>query len=377
MTQQLLDPERKPHPGKEIAARGKGCLAVLVALLVLGGGAFLVYDKASGYLSSFGEVPDYTDVKGTANITVTIPDGSTLTEIGTILKDKDVVRSTKAFDRAVKASTEASSVQAGSYLMRTQIPAARALAILLDPAEYRVRNEVTVPEGLRLSSQVAVLAKETKISAAQYQAALKKPQQLGLPSYARNNPEGFLFPDTYELPQDVTAGSVLRLMTARYDQVADEVGLDAGAKRLGRSPYQVLIVASIIEKEVRRPEDRPKVARVLYNRLDKGIDLQLDSTLIYGLKLNANTTTPQNRESNSPYNTYKRKGLPPTPISAPGQAAIEAALDPTPGNWLFFTTVNFDTGETRFADDEAGHQANVKLFQQWCQSHQGRCTTAG
>ena len=371
---QMLDPEHKPHPAKEIGARAKGCLAVIVALAILGGGAYFVWDKASTFIASMEDVPDYTDPAGKANVTIIVPSGSTLTDIGTILQSKGVIRSTKAFDKAVKAEDSTPTVQTGSYLMRTQIPASRALQILLDPGKYRIRNQVTVPEGLRLSAQVAALVKGTKFSAAAYQKALANPKALGLPSYAKNNPEGVLFPDTYELTQGATATTVLRQMSARYASVAGQVDLNDRAKKMYYTPYQVLIVASIVEKEVSQERYRAKVARVLYNRLDNGMPLGLDSTVIYALNLKTTTTTSADRQTKSPYNTYIHEGLPPGPISAPGKAALEAAANPAKGDWLYFTTVNFDTGETKFANDAAGHQKNVDEFQSWCQSHTGRCT---
>ncbi len=370
----LLDPEHKPHPAKEFAARGKGCLAVIVALAVLGGGGYFLWDRASSFIASFEDVPDYTDTAGKASITVTVPSGSSLTAIGTILQTKGVIRSTKAFDRAVKAEESTPTVQAGSYLMRTEIPATRALQILTDPARYRVRNQVTVPEGLRVSEQVAALVKGTKISKADYEKALADPKSLGLPSYAKNNPEGVLFPDTYELTQGATATTVLKQMSSRYATVTGDLDLSAQAKTLNRSPYQVLIVASIIEKEVNQERYRAQVARVLYNRLDRGMPLQLDSTLVFALDLKTTTTTAANRKSSSPYNTYNHQGLPPGPIAAPGKAALQAAANPADGDWLYFTTVNFDTGETKFANDYSGHEKNVEQFQSWCQAHQGRCT---
>ena len=112
----------------------------------------------------------------------------------------------------------------------------------------------------------------------------------------------------------------------------------------------MLIVASIIEQEVNQEQYRAKVARVLYNRLDKGRKLELDSTVAYAENLKTNTTTPKDRRSRSRYNTYRYKGLPPGPISAPGKAALQAAAQPDKGKWLYFVTVNFDTGETKFAN---------------------------
>ncbi|GAA3553801.1 endolytic transglycosylase MltG [Microlunatus spumicola] len=365
-------PDTKPSAAQEVIHQGKGCLAVLLALAVLVVGGFLVYDQGKQLISGFGETPDYTG-SGVAPITVTIPTGATLDEIGDVLKQADVVKSAQAWDNAVASEERATSIQPGRYLMRTQMAAINALRLLINPGESRVRAQFTIPEGLRLSRQVDALAKGTKIKKSAYQAALKNPKKLGLPSYAKNRPEGFLFPDTYELTADATATSTLKQMVSQYKAVTADIGLNAAAKKLDRSPYEVLIVASIIEREVNQDQYRAKVARVLYNRLDEGMPLGLDSTVIYAENLNTNTTTPKDRASKSKYNTYLRKGLPPGPIAAPGKAALEAAANPEPGKWLYFTTVDFDSGETKFAETDAEFQQIVAQFQAWCQSHPGRC----
>lgn len=363
----ILDPEYPPSPAREAVHRSKGCLAVLVAFAVLAFGGYFVYDKANGYLSTLGETPDFTGA-GKANITITVPEGASGDEIGALLVDKGVVKSTKAWDKAVRQEARASSVQAGRYLMKTQMPAREALKLLINPGESRIRLQFTVREGLRLTDQVTDLVKGTRIRRADYEAALKKPKSLGLPKYAKNRPEGFLFPETYELTEESDATSVLQGMVAQYTSVTRSIGLDAKAMALGRSPYEVLIVASIIEREVRDARYRGKVARVLYNRLEQGQRLELDSTLIYALKSTRTTTTAADRESKSRYNTYRRKGLPPGPISAPGKAALQAATNPEAGKWLYFVTVNFDTGETKFANTFAEHQRNVLEFQAYCQA---------
>ena len=369
----MLDPEVKPSPAREIAHKGKGCLAVVVALAVLVFGGYFVYDKTTTYLAGFGETPDYPG-PGKASITITVPEGASLDAIGALLVEKDVVKSPKAWDQAVRSEERATSVQAGRYLMKTQMAAVDALRLLINPGRSRVRLQFTIQEGLRLSAQVDALVKGTKIPRRKYEAALDRPETLGLPAYAKNRPEGFLFPDTYELTAQATATSTLRQMVDQYKSVTRQMGLEASAKRLDRTPYEVLIVASIIEREVNNRAYRDKVAQVLYNRLDKGMKLQLDSTVIYGEKLKTTTTTPEDRESRSKYNTYRYEGLPPGPISAPGRAALEAAANPAKGKWLYFVTVNFDTGETKFAVKDSDHQRNVREFQAWCQSHPGRCT---
>jgi UPF0755 protein len=368
----ILDPEVKPSPAKEIMHKGKGCLAVIVAAAVLIVGGYLVWDKANTFVTSLKETPDYPG-PGSGKITVTIPAGASLDMIGGILVDEDVIKSTKAWGQAVDSEERATSVQAGSYLMKKQMTAIDALRLLINPGGSRVRSRFTVPEGLRLSEQLNVLAKGTKIKKSAYQASLKKPKNLGLPKYAKNRPEGLLFPDTYELTAEATATSTLKQMVSQYKSVTRDIGLEASAKKIKQKPYDVLIVASIIEKEVNQEQYRAKVARVLYNRLDKGRKLELDSTVAYAEKLKTNTTTPKDRRSRSRYNTYRYKGLPPGPISAPGKAALQAAAQPDKGKWLYFVTVNFDTGETKFANTEAEFLKIQAEFQNWCQSNPGRC----
>jgi UPF0755 protein len=128
-----------------------------------------------------------------------------------------------------------------------------------------------------------------------------------------------------------------------------------------------------LEKEVRGEGDRAKAARVIYNRLEKNEPLGLDSTVIYAENLDTNTTTAKDRDSDSKYNTYKHAGLPPGPIAAPGRAALEGAANPADGDWMYWVTVNYDTGETKFAKTLAEHNRYVKEFQAWCQAKKGRC----
>ena len=222
-------------------------------------------------------------------------------------------------------------MQPGRYVMRTQMPAIDALRLLINPGESRVRAQFTIPEGLRLTRQVDALAKGTKIKKSAYEAALKKPKSLGLPSYAKNRPEGFLFPDTYELTADATATSTLKQMVDQYKAVTTDIGLHAAAKQLNRSPYEVLIVASIIEREVNQDQYRAKVAQVLYNRLDQGIPLGLDSTSSTRRTSAPTRRRPRTGGARRSTTPTLRKGLPPGPISAPGKAALAGGGQPGAG----------------------------------------------
>ena len=231
----MLDPEVKPSPAREIVHRGKGCLAVIVATAVLAFGGYFVWDHANSFVSTLGEVPDYPG-PGNAKVTVNIPPGSSLDVIGGILVEADVVKSTKAWNQAVRTEERAQTVQAGSYLMKTQMKAIDALRLLINPGSSRIRSRFTVPEGLRLSAQVDVLVKGTKIKKASFEAVLKRPQNLGLPKYAKNRPEGFLFPDTYELTAESTATSTMQQMVTQYKTVTRDIGLEASAKNSRRPP---------------------------------------------------------------------------------------------------------------------------------------------
>lgn len=368
----MLDPEHKPSAGREVAHRVKGYLAVLLAAVVLVGGAYFVWDKTTNFITTFGEIPDYPGPGGEA-VTVTLSEGSSLDQIGGDLKEADVIKSVEAWGKAVDSEPAASKIQAGKYRMRKQMKAIDAMSLLVNPGNSRVRAQFQVKEGLRLSEQIDALAKSTKIDKKDFQSALKKPKDLGLPKYAKDNPEGVLFPETYELVENASAKSVLKQMAAQYTRVTNGLDLTARAKAIGRDPYEVLIVASILDKEVRRAEDRPKAARVIYNRLEKNWALGLDSTVLYAVNSKSAVTTPEQRESKSPYNTYKKKGLPPGPISAPGKAAIEAALNPADGPWMYFVTINLESGETKFVTTKAEFDQIVAEFRAWCQANPGTC----
>lgn len=372
MNDDLYDPQTRKWNVKEVLHRSKSAFAILLSLAVLITGGVLVYKFADKAWTDYRTTEDYIG-EGVDPVEVTIPPGTSLSGIGDLLVTADVVKTAKAWDRAVAKVNGAERIQAGRYRLKTQVPAALAVQMLMDPKNI-IRNRMTLKEGLRLTAAVKVMAKAAGIKDTALTAALKTPGNLGLPAWAKGRAEGFFFPDTYELPTKPTAAAVINLTTTQFSRVTDDINFEGRAKDIKRTPYDALIVASIIEAEVNKPEYRAKVARVLYNRLDKGMPLQLDTTVLYANNIEGHpTTTNEQRANPSPYNTYVHTGLPPGPINSPGRAALEAAVNPEAGAWLYFVAVNLDTGETLFANTYAEHLQNVAKFQAWCQAHPGKC----
>lgn len=361
----------QPQPRRSLQPRGsrvKATLAVLVALLVLVGGGWFAADR----LGKAVFTSDYAAGTAEEPVTVTIPGGATLTDMGGILAEAGVVESGKAFVRAARADDRATSIQPGTYELPSHVPAVEALEGLLDPAN-RVAEQVTLREGLTLEQQLDAIAEQTGLPREQFTALAQDPSGLGLPAYARGL-EGYLFPDTYQFGEEPTAEQILTTMVDQFEAVAADVGLEQAAASMGRDPADLVTIASIVEAETRLPEDRPKVARVVENRLERGMMLQMDSTVKYlAGKDGKVTTTDQERADDSPYNTYKYAGLPPGPIGAPGRASLDAAAHPADGDWLYFVTVDLNSGQTKFASSFEEHSRYVAEFQSWCRANPGNC----
>lgn len=292
------------------------------------------------------ETTDYAG-GGSGEVTVIVARGDTLTEIGGKLQEAGVVLSSDSFVNAAAVDDRAGTIGPGRYTLKRQMSSIAALELMLDP-ESRADSRLVLPEGLRLDQTVTVAANSTGLPKSDFQKVLRSPQQLDLPEWAKDRPEGFMFPASYDLTGDETARTVLRQLVKRFNQASADVELEARAKDVGLNPYQVLIVASLLQAEV-APPDFDKAARVIYNRLDKDMPLQLDSTVSYALGVSDIQLNEDQLKTTSPYNTYLRRGLPPRPINSPGEAALEAALSPARGKWLYFVSVDPASGETKFA----------------------------
>jgi UPF0755 protein len=285
---------------------------------------------------------------GTGTVLVEVHPGQSLSGIGQTLVAAGVVKSVTAFSDAANDNAQAQSIQPGTYQLHLQMSAASAIDLLVSP-DSLVGGRVTIPEGLRISRvEQLIAASQSTIKVADIEAALGRPGSLGLPDYAAGQPEGFLYPATYDVDSTTTATSLLISMVARFNQVAASIDLDQGAARLHLTSYQVVTIASLIEAEVKRPQDYSQVAEVIINRLHKGMPLELDSTVNYALGTTDPFLTAAQLKTPSPFNTYLHAGLPPTPIDSPGQDALTAALNPAQGDYLYFVTTNPITGDTTF-----------------------------
>jgi UPF0755 protein len=355
--------------------------AVLAVLLLVGGvvgGGYLLYQEFFG-------VADY-EGDGGPTVVVQVADGATGAQIGGALQRADVVKSVEAFTRAAASEPRIRAVQPCYYLMRNQMSGDAAVTRLLDPAtrvgQLEIRGGVQLddtsnPDGSTVPGVLSLISNATCaelggqrqcVSVDDLRSTMSDADltELGVPSWARDDVakaepkrrlEGLLVPGVYDVKPGAPALDVLQgLLSASVTRLESD-GLVSGAREIGYTPYKVLIVSSLVEKEG-ITADMPKVARVLYNRLGAGQRLQLDSTVNYPLDLQALRTNANDRAKPGPYNSYAVAGLPPTPIAAPGKAAIEAALAPADGPWQYFVRCQPD-GASCFAETLEEHNQNV------------------
>lgn len=240
--------------------------------------------------------------------------------------------------------------------------AATAVAVPLLTTDEKGESRPTslvIPEGWRATQVYAAVDKTLELPAGTTKKSLTK-ADLKLPNDAEGNPEGYLFPATYPLGESPTPEKLLEAMVDAANKKFTGAPVAAGAQRNALNVYQAVTIASIVQAEAAAKEDMGKVARVVFNRLERGMPLQMDSTINYALGRSTLDTTTKDTRVDSPYNSYQRMGLPPTPIANPGDVAMTAAINPTPGDWLYFVTVK--PGDTRFTADYAEHQRNVAEF---------------
>jgi UPF0755 protein len=336
-----------PPPSRRRRSGGRWLAVLFVLLLVVALAVGAVW-AGGKVLSRFESAPDY-DGPGQGETVVQVEPGQTAADVATTLREADVVASRTAFLEVANGDPRASALQPGFYRLLQQMKGADAFEMLLDPSS-RVLGRVTIPEGYTVEQTLDALGKGTELPLEEYEAAAQDTAAIGLPDYAEGRLEGFLFPATYEVEPGMTAVDVLTMMIDRFEQAAEALQIDARAAELGLTPYEAVIVGSLIERESRVDEELPKVARVVYNRLDSNIPLGIDAAILYGLGRTSGGLTASDLARDTPYENRRQTGLPPTPIASPGEAALTAALEPEDGDWLYYVLKDRD-GTHLFTDD--------------------------
>lgn len=346
-----------------------GCLAALVALAVICGAAFFGATRLIDWAKeNFSNPADYPG-PGTGKVLFEVKSGDTSEDMADGLVAKDVVESWQAFVDAARADPQSSTIQVGWYQLKRKMNSADALEILINPKNI-ITTTVTIPEGLRVDEIVARLAKGTGFSQAEFTKVLGAPKSFGLPAYAGGNPEGYLFPATYDFKPTDQPVDMLSRMVDRYRQALGDNNIEQVAANLGPgyTPEQIMTVASLLESEANNNDDMTTMSRAIYNRLelDNGGGtfgyLQIDASVLYALDSRdpGVLIEPLAELTDSAYNTYRYPGLPPGPIGAPGEAAIQAALHPSDGPWLYWVTVDCD-GTTLFSSTLAEHTSHTAV----------------
>jgi UPF0755 protein len=270
-------------------------------------------------------------------VAVIVPEGATTDDIGELLEGEGVITDAQVFRYYIRFRG-GGPFQAGTYTLQENSSMQQAIDVLAEGPAPPPFVEFTVPEGLTLpeiteamAGGISTLDVDTLnqlVASGQLRSRYQPPE---IPTL-----EGFLFPETYRLDEGADELAALQTMVNQFDGVADQLDLNGAAARLGITPYQALVVASLVQEEASIPEDSGKVARVIYNRLAQGIPLGIDATICYALGERPCELTEADLQIDSPYNSRAHAGLPPTAIAAPGRAALEAALNPTEGPWLYY-----------------------------------------
>ncbi|WP_282698066.1 endolytic transglycosylase MltG [Streptomyces sp. CC208A] len=342
------DRERR---GKEKKRKGKnGVACLVVAAVLIGGVGGVGYFGYQFWQGQFGAAPDYAGT-GSGEVQVEIPKGAYGTEIGNILKKAGVVKSVDAFVSAQQKNEKGNSIQAGAYTLRKEMSAESAVALMLDPAS---QANLIIPEGKRnawvyeqIDTRLGLEPGTTK------KIAFERADSLGLPDWAKGHDklkdplEGFLFPASYPVAKGGKPEDALKKMVSRATQEYTKLDLEGKAKAHGlENAWELVTVASLVQAEGKTHDDFRKMAEVIYNRLqpdntETNRKLQFDSALNY-LKGQSEIKI-SSKEANSnqdPYNTYTQVGLPPGPISNPGNEALAAMLDPTKDGWMYFVATD-------------------------------------
>jgi UPF0755 protein len=326
----------EPGRGRRSPGRGRAALAILALVLLAGGGGWGLLGYVRWCEGADGE---------RRPVTLTVPAGASGAEVVDLLHERGVVRCGGVVGRYLLArSGEAGRIRAGQHALTTNMPFDEVLAVLTSPPPPAPTVRLTIPEGYRLTEIAARVEEALGIPARRF-LALAESGRFALPPYlprGKATVEGFLFPETYEFLREGTApAEVIRRL---LHQFRDEVSVLpwGNAEGLGLTPYEVVVVASMVEEEAKLARERPLIAAVILNRLARGMPLGIDATIAYIDPDPEDGLTASDLEIRSPYNTRLFPGLPPTPIASPGLDAIRAVLAPAPTDDLYYVLCGAD-----------------------------------
>lgn len=320
--------------------RTRGIVVFVLLIAVMGAGAYEAFQLTSHRPPK---------VQPGRPVRITIQPGEGSRQIARALEKAGVIDSAGRFRAVASERGLDGALKPGDYQLETVMDVDSVIDILVRGPN--LGTPFTIPEGFTVQQVVDRIAATKRFSKASLSKALASPN-LEVPFRPKGvkTLEGLLFPQTYRIDKDATPVSVLQEMLDQADSVMSQFDLTATPRHL--SPYQVLTIASMVEREAKVPEDRPKIARVIYNRLAKRQALQIDATVQYALGSNKQRLSSKDLQVDSPYNTYLHAGLPPTPIAAPGEDSIKAAMEPADGSWLFYVLIDAD-GHHAFTDSAA------------------------
>ncbi len=353
-----FEPVPEPSPWARITKVIVQVGLVVVAALVVVGGASYLGRLVGSSVAGDDPAAAITVIPG-QDVTIEIPFGSTAQDVAAMLAAQGVVRSALEFEVAVRNTDSASRLQAGTYRLQTLMDPAEVVALLVVGPVADVYR-ITVIEGLRIQEVLTTLAETSGHSFGDFEKALldgsisssliSRSGEVTLQDW-----EGLLFPDTYEFARSTEPAAILQRLASTMEQRVDSIDWSM-LEELGMSEYEGIIIASLIEAEILLDAERPIVSSVIHNRLALGMKLDIDATVLYAL--GTRDIAEFDREIDSPYNTYVVAGLPPTPISAPGRASLEAAANPADTLYLYYVLADSE-GVHAFAETFEEHQNNV------------------
>jgi UPF0755 protein len=314
-------------------------LALAVGFLVLAGSGVIWVQRQVNPPGAPGE-----------RVRLTVEQGMSTSDIAALLEREGIIASADVFKYYARL-TGVGSIEAGDYTVEKKSDMSDVIKVLEGGAAKAEEEKITIPEGLTLPEVARVIGEMPGRSAAKFlEVANSGTIRSQYQPVGNNSLEGLILPETYFITKGDDETKILRKLIDSFDQLATQLNLPAAAAKFRLTPYQMVIAASLVEREARVDEDRGKVARVIFNRLEEGMPLQIDATVAYALGGNKDAVTLDDRKVDSPYNTYKIAGLPPGPIASPGRKSLEATASPPNGNWTYYVLTD-PIGRHSFTND--------------------------